>query len=170
MTMDEIAAHIQIQQALYRYCRGVDRGDVELICSAYHDDAIDQHGPFRGTAREFSDYLIPTMDAILLVGQHHITNSLIVLNGDSADVESYFIALHPEAGEAGGARHAVICGRYLDQFTHRNDVWKIANRRVIVDVSQGSGMGSAWARASTFLAGGRRGDDPSAGRLTVPAV
>jgi ketosteroid isomerase-like protein len=169
MKVDEISAHIEIMQALYRYCRGVDRGDADMICSAYHDDAIDQHGPFVGTAREFCAYLIGRMDAVPFVGQHHITNSLIDLDGDFADVESYFLALQPEPDEQGGFRHAVVCGRYLDRFARRNGSWKIAERKVIVDVSQGTGLGAAWTRAATFLAGGRRESDPSAGKFSETA-
>ncbi|MDB5446065.1 MAG: hypothetical protein JWQ97_1382, partial [Phenylobacterium sp.] len=35
MGLEELAAHIEIQQVLYRYCRGVDRGDVALLASVY---------------------------------------------------------------------------------------------------------------------------------------
>jgi hypothetical protein len=35
----------QIQDATYRYARGVDRGDVGLIRSAYHPDAYDASEP-----------------------------------------------------------------------------------------------------------------------------
>ncbi|MGH7462713.1 MAG: nuclear transport factor 2 family protein, partial [Longimicrobiales bacterium] len=31
-----------------RYCLGVDRHDADLIASAFHPDAIDEHGPFIG--------------------------------------------------------------------------------------------------------------------------
>lgn len=44
MTPGEISAHIEIQQVLFRYCRGVDRGDKELLRSVYHPGATDNHG------------------------------------------------------------------------------------------------------------------------------
>src|SRR5262245_17777267 len=37
-----------IQEVLARYCRGVDRADLELLRSVYHPDAIDNHGTFNG--------------------------------------------------------------------------------------------------------------------------
>ncbi len=40
-----------IRQAALRYCRGVDRLDAELMFSAYHDDATDDHGVFVGLGR-----------------------------------------------------------------------------------------------------------------------
>ena len=39
----------QIRQCLHRYARGVDRFDRELILSAFHPDALDEHGKFVGT-------------------------------------------------------------------------------------------------------------------------
>ena len=45
MTADfGVSARDEIRELLTRYCRGVDRMDAELIASAYHPDAIDEHG------------------------------------------------------------------------------------------------------------------------------
>jgi hypothetical protein len=41
-----------IRQAVLRYCRGVDRLDAELMLSAYHDGATDDHGVFAGSAAD----------------------------------------------------------------------------------------------------------------------
>ena len=46
------AAAEAIRQAALRYCRGVDRLDAELMRSAYHDDALDDHGVFVGSAAD----------------------------------------------------------------------------------------------------------------------
>ncbi len=39
----------EISDCLMRYARGVDRHDETLLASAFHTDAIDNHGPFTGT-------------------------------------------------------------------------------------------------------------------------
>lgn len=161
MDLEEISAHLQIQQVLFRYCRGVDRGDTGLIASVYHADAVDAHGAWTGPGREFAAYLVPNMDQVPLIGQHHITNILIERVGDQAEVESYFIAFHPEATEAGPA-HALVCGRYLDRFERRDGVWLIADRRVVLDVARALDRAPDWRGAAYFPAGGRRQDDPSA--------
>jgi hypothetical protein len=156
MTQDEIAAHLEIQQILYRYCRGVDRGDRDLLASVYHPGAIDSHGAFKGPGSEFADFLTELMDGIPETGQHHITNMLIDLDGDSARVESYFLALHP--GDGG---RTLVGGRYLDRFEKRGGAWKIAERTVVIDAA-GLPEGR-WDGAGQFPEGGRRKKDPSFG-------
>lgn len=163
MTLEDIAAHLEIKQVLYRYCRGVDRGERQTISSVYHPGAIDRHGPWQGEGRTFGDYLVPSMDRTPLIGQHHITNVIIELSNDSAAVESYFVAFHPETVDDGSARHVLVAGRYLDHFERRDGVWAIAERTVVVDVSGPLSL-ETWAGASHFPAGGRREQDPSAHR------
>jgi hypothetical protein len=161
MGLDELTAHIEIQQVLYRYCRGVDRGDAAMIASVYHPEAIDRHGSWSGLGKDFGGYLVPNMDATPLIGQHHITNTLIQVHGDEAEVESYFVAFHPETRDSGPA-HAVVCGRYLDRFAKRGGAWLIADRQVVIDVSRAPAREVDWPGAGFFPAGGRRETDPSA--------
>lgn len=166
MTLEEVAAHAEITQVLYRYCRGVDRGDPDLIAACYTPDAIDHHGAWEGLGRDFGAYLVPSMDQSPHVGQHNITNVLIDLRGDAAAwVESYFFALHPQAAEA-AVSHIFVVGRYLDRFVRCADKWLIAERHVVIDVSRPLPGGEEWAGAASFLTGGRRGNDPSATLLS----
>ncbi len=131
MSIEEISAHLEIRQVLNRYCHGVDRGDRQLIKSVYHPDAIDDHGPWCGLGTDFADAIVHILDGSHGVGQHNITNVLIELNGDVAQVESYFIGFHPDKAPDG--RITPITGRYLDRFERRNGAWKIAHRKVVLD-------------------------------------
>lgn len=163
--MDAAAAadHIEIQQVLYRYCRGVDRGDEALLRSVYHPEAIDRHGAFTGSGEAFAAFLVPLMDAAPRVGQHHITNIIIELRGDVADVESYFLALHPMGDqETGGASHVPVTGRYLDRFERRGGAWRIADRTVVLDWSSTPVPWTPWPAHADYPQGGRRANDPSA--------
>lgn len=162
MTLDDATAHLEIQQVLYRYCRGVDRGDADMIAGVYHPDAIDNHGAWKGKGTDFGAYLVPAMDTVPLTGQHHITNILIELDGSSAKVESYFVAFHPENADA-AARITLVGGRYLDRFELRDGAWLIADRVVVLDVTRVLDRINDWPGAAYFPAGGRREHDPSAG-------
>ncbi|MEI4927160.1 nuclear transport factor 2 family protein, partial [Klebsiella pneumoniae] len=84
-----------MRDTLARYCHGVDRGDREMIMSAYHRDGHDDHGGYKGDPAGFADYIIKKFDDAPEIGQHHITNVLIELDGDRAKVLSYFLALNP---------------------------------------------------------------------------
>jgi hypothetical protein len=161
MDLETVAAHLEIQQVLYRYCRGVDRGDAAMIAGVYHPDGVDHHGPWKGLGRDFAPVVVGHLDKMELASQHHITNVLIELDGDEADVESYYIAYQAEATDAGPG-HSLTCGRYLDRFAKRNGVWLIAHRRVVIDVSRDMGVGPLWSGMSVFPTGGRREADPSA--------
>lgn len=117
----------EIREVLMRYCRGIDRGDEDLVNSAFHPDAIVDHGtPLPATA---------LANIVANDGQqrmHFVGNVLIELEGDTAYVESYFIAFSPH--EVNGLPHTRSrAGRYLDRFELRGDKWKIAHRRAIDD-------------------------------------
>lgn len=121
----------EIVDALMRYTRGIDRVDLELIESAFHPDAIDNHGPVKGSVRDLiahAQKVFPTFH----VSQHRISNIQIELHGDKANVESYLLAIHvinePAVEE-------LVFGRYIDLFERRNSEWKIANRMVVIDYS-----------------------------------
>lgn len=132
--LDELASRIEIEHVLVRYCRGVDRGDAQILASVYHPDAIDEHGPFRGLGTELAKLLGFTDDEPTAGGHHHLHNVYIEFDGgDDARVESYVMAYHPRRHEAGHDELLVFAGRYLDRFQRRDGEWKIANRRVVSD-------------------------------------
>ncbi len=162
LTVDELLAREQIRDVLYRYCRGVDRGDVGLLKSVYHTDALDDHGTFQGSGHDFARYIVENMDGAANGAQHHITNVLIELNlaALSAQVESYFIAFHPYT-DASSSRVAFVGGRYLDRFEARAGEWKIADRRVVLDWARDDLSGNEWPAIANFRRGGRREADPS---------
>lgn len=162
MSVDELLASAEIHNVLMRYCRAVDRGDVDLLRSVYHDGATDEHGTFHGLGRDFAPRIVEIMDAVPLVGQHHITNILTSVIGKTAIVESYFMALQPYRASSGQALLAVIGGRYLDQFAYRDGRWAISARKVVVDWSREDVSGADWPGAAAFFAGGRRNADPAA--------
>lgn len=125
-----------IRQAMYRYARGVDRGDETLLEPAFHDDAYDDHGNFRGTKQDALAALAKSAkNEAVTASMHHIGNILIDLDGDFADVESYFIAYQRRVID-GRDFTRIRAGRYLDRFEKREGVWRVLNRKVIDDWSR----------------------------------
>lgn len=129
-TLRQLQDRESIRDCLYRYCRGIDRADEEMLRSAYWPDAQDCHGAWRGTASGFIEQALPRLRAGGR-GVHQISNILIELHGDAAAVESSFLALQSNA--AAPARETFLCGRYLDRFEQRAGEWRIAERTVVYD-------------------------------------
>lgn len=135
MSEASFADKAAITENIYRYCRGVDRADAELLSSAYHPDAVDEHGGVTFTgATEIGEGIVKLISASK-ISLHSVTNVLVDLHGpEAAGCESHFSAWqsHPRDGED-WMLHAL--GRYVDQVEKRAGEWKIAHRLVVVEVT-----------------------------------
>jgi hypothetical protein len=165
----EAADREAIRDCLYRYARGIDRCDEAMLRSAYWPDAIDDHLAFRGTPEELIAWTMPilrTMDQSM----HMIGNILIRIDGDRADVESYFYGFHRLRGDA-GPRDTIGSGRYLDKFERRGDEWRIAERLVVTDWFRDYPDSGDWEKGPFGMPvppGGRSPDDASYSVLNLP--
>ena len=160
--LEDMSCERDICAVLARYCRGVDRGDADMISSAYWEDGYDDHGPSKGKPQDFAQVVTARMAAVGVVGQHHVTNVTIVRNADTAHVESYYLAFNPEVDSASGkGQIKLIVGRYLDVFKRRGSEWRILKRLTVVDWAQPDCDGSEWPRLAPFLKGAQLDADPS---------
>jgi hypothetical protein len=153
----------EIEQTLFRYARGVDRKEWELVRSVYHPDAIDDHGAYSGGVDGFLDFL-KTRHRNIEQSLHLITNIIIEFRSpDAALVESYFICyqrlastekiekgLNAVALEPGQTLQVVSLGRYIDRFERRDSRWAVSGRKVAYDVLEThatplrGGLNPAW--------------------------
>ena len=117
-----------IRDCMFRYCRGIDRGDQAALRSSYWPDATDRHGAYSGPVEGFFAAAAKVFQAGAR-NVHQVSNILITF-GDpgSAVVESYFNAL-----QRGGGRQFHLCGRYCDLFEKRDGEWRVAERTVVYD-------------------------------------
>jgi ketosteroid isomerase-like protein len=161
--LHELADREAIRECLYRYSRGVDRLDADMIRSAYWPDCVDRHLVFKGNAEEFIAWSFPIMGSMDQT-MHMIANVLIRIEGDSADVESYFYGYHRLNTPDGGKADAIGAGRYIDKFEKRGDEWRIKERLVQTDWFREYPDSADWEAGMMGMPielGGRKPDDPS---------
>jgi len=118
-----------IREAALRYTRGIDRHDDDLMAQAYHRDATDDHGAYVGDPAGFIVHAKTTHARNWDVHHHYITNQTIELDGDTAHVETYFLAvLRRKTGPID-----MVGGRYVDRFERREGRWAVADRVCLVE-------------------------------------
>lgn len=127
-----LLARQEIADVIYRYARGIDRMDFDLVRSCYHADAFDDHGSMKGTVEEF----IAAASSFLTrwtVTQHFMGNMLIEVVGEHARAETYAVAYHRREDADGNGKDDVMGIRYVDRFERRGGAWKIAHRVVATE-------------------------------------
>jgi ketosteroid isomerase-like protein len=137
----ELEDRQQVIECLHRYTRGLDRHDSEVLASAYHDDAVDRHGPhlFMTGPSEFVPWANALHEETWNSHLHFIDVNNVVLQGDVALTETYVLfTLRRKDGPSvnvGG-------GRYIDRLERRDGEWRIAVRDLVVDWT--SGLEAIW--------------------------
>lgn len=131
MNVDDLIDHHDIRQTLYRYCRGIDRRDYDLVRGCYHPDATDDHGPYTGDVDGFIEYIraeLPRFEPTM----HSISNVLIEIEGLSARTEAYTVAYHRLRPSSRKPERDFVVGlRYVDQFDKREGKWAISDRQCV---------------------------------------
>lgn len=116
-----------IADVVLRYCRGIDRLDLELVRDCYHDDATEEHGTFAGTRDEYVEWVAAVLTRFTGT-MHVVANQLVEVDGDEARSETYGIAYHWGEPPADHRRNFTTGFRYLDRFARRDGTWRIARR------------------------------------------
>lgn len=130
---DTLADKFAITEQIYRYCRSVDRLDVALGHSVFHEDATADYGPtgYQGTGRGAIDWICAA-HRHLLFHSHQVSNVLIEVDGDRAGSEAYVTAtLRME--RQGKPMHMEIWARYCDRWSRRDGAWRIDHRDTVID-------------------------------------
>jgi hypothetical protein len=136
----------------------VDRADKQAIIDCYVPQSYDDHGGFKGSGSEFAEMVCaPAGRAQQLTMHHLLGQSVFDVRGDEAWGETFFV-MHALIGE----RVEVGYGRYIDYFRRIDDVWKLAYRRVVPDITIPGDDAALYWRPS------RDQTDPRYDRLTAP--
>jgi len=145
---ERLADRARIQDVMFRWCRAVDRLDLEAIRSVFHPDAIDAHGMYHGSIPGLIDWIQKRHENIPF-SMHMLGNMLIEFAApDTALVETYVFVVqrYPAEGtgslvqfsggveaKPGTAVDLMACARYVDRFDRRNGEWRIGQRTVVYD-------------------------------------
>jgi len=161
--IDDLLADRAISQVLTRYCRGIDRFDLGLVRSCYHDDAVDEHGSFTGGPDEYVAWVGKLLRRYTMT-MHVLANTSIELgpSRDVALVESYGISFHRGGpDEADDAKLNLMTGfRFVDRFERRAGEWRIAHRIAVTEWSRVDDAAGRWPVPDTLRHGTRDATDP----------
>jgi hypothetical protein len=122
-----------IREALYAYCRSVDRLDHALGHSVFHEDSYADYGAdvYQGPGRGCIDKIIKDHDH-LTSHSHQISNVLIALDGDRAGSEAYMTGTMRMQRD-GKEFQIFVRARYLDAWEKRDGRWAIIRRELAYD-------------------------------------
>jgi SnoaL-like domain len=156
--LERLVSEAEIRRVVARYCRGIDRMDLELVRSCYHEDAHDEHGSFSGTVDEYLEWVAPLLakyDATM----HFIGNLLVEFDDpDTASVETYGISVHRSASDRPHL-NLTTGFRFVDRFERRDGNWRIADRVAVADWSQRVRPDDWWPLPEEHEQGRRDGTD-----------
>jgi len=124
-----------IREVLWRYCRGVDRRDADIVTSCYHPDAYDDHMGNIYTGETVGQGLVDWMNSIMVKTSHNITTNNIEVDGDTAGSESYTTSMHIQGTNDDDSHTMLSVARYIDRFEQRDGEWKILKRLVVTEFS-----------------------------------
>ncbi len=159
-----------IRDVIYRYCRGIDRRDFDLVRSCYHDDATDDHGSFSGGAEAFVEW-VEGLTARYRFTMHMVGQIFVELEEvsptsagspdppNSAAVETLGVSIH-RSDEAKPYMNLATGFRYLDRFERRGGVWKIASRKALGEWSIKLPSDAWWDIPEAQIESRRDGTDP----------
>ncbi len=129
---DDTADRMAITDQIYRYCRSVDRLDMELGHGVFHPDSYADFGAsYKGTGRGWIDFIC-VEHRKFLHHSHQVTNILIEIDGDRAGSEAYVTAtLRLREGDRVFQRE--FWARYVDVWSRRDGHWAIDRRDCVID-------------------------------------
>jgi hypothetical protein len=140
--IDVLVAENEIRQQIYNYSRGLDRMDKALALQVWHPDGTADYGGAVTKGSEFVERAFKLHESYIS-HTHHMIDSIIRVNGDTAVSETYantsmLQEIEQQASQgvvtrAKGISVSLIRGRYADKWSKRNGRWALDHRKYIED-------------------------------------
>ncbi|WP_454798619.1 nuclear transport factor 2 family protein [Novosphingobium lindaniclasticum] len=159
----ELADKDAIRDLIHAYCRAVDRLDIPLGHSIWHENGHADYGAdyYQGPGRGVIDRICAD-HRNLLSHSHQVTNILVALAGDRAGSEAYVNGTMRTERD-GKLYQIAVWGRYCDNWEKRLGKWGLVHRQVVFEHEE--------IRPVTALGhsnqGCRDGSDPSYAALKL---
>ena len=130
--IDDLLAEQAVRKVATCYSRGVDRTDLDLLNSAFHEDAEVRYGSYDGHYAEFTKMVVDGQ-ADMDYTTHTVVNEYFDIDSknNKGKGEIYVLAFLA----AGGSEY-LVAGRYVDHYECRDGDWRISLRQYIFDWSQ----------------------------------
>ncbi|MBU6267370.1 MAG: nuclear transport factor 2 family protein [Sphingomonadales bacterium] len=165
--LQEVIDHHAIRKLMAEYAHGCDRADAERMASVYAEQSWDDHGPNKCDGREFARLMTGDIARNRTVCSHMLGQSLITIAGDTAGVETYFIAtVRGRPGDVGDVVHQ-LGGRYVDTLERSGDGWLVKSRVCVREWSISQPVMADWLAGAGFVESRLGPDDPAYAALGI---
>jgi uncharacterized protein (TIGR02246 family) len=116
-----------------RYAQAVDRRDAEALASLFTaDGGIDRPGSsWRG--HDQIRAIVVRLTTLYASTFHTVRNQAVTIDSDTAEGETYSVAMHMMPPGDGRQKRMDMGIRYQDRFVRENGAWLFAVRELIVD-------------------------------------
>ena len=128
-------------QLAYRYAQAVDRRDADALVSVFAKDGIIARPGSLWQGHEKLRGIIVRLNTMYGKTMHTVRNQTAVIDGDSAEGETYCVAMHILNSDDGKRVRMDMGIRYQDSFVRQDGVWRFARRALIVDWVEHTDLG-----------------------------
>ena len=137
MQSDQLVDKQKIIDLTIAYTWIIDRGPREKLREIFTDNAV-----FIIDVKNYSgvDAIINKIERTLgglSASQHLISNHQVLIDGDNATCSCYIHAQHTLRGIEDGDNY-IMAGRYIDKLIRVDTNWRITERQLILDWTEGN--------------------------------
>ena len=135
-----VVDRIEIRDVVTRYFTSADRRDFDRLVGCFVPGAVVDYSDLLPV-----DAATPIAEVAAIIEaamaeqygptQHFMGNHECVVDGDSAEVETYCIAVHQLLGAGVDEPRPTAVLRYIDRFARTEHGWRIAHRRATRDIA-----------------------------------
>jgi hypothetical protein len=131
-----VTARQAITDLLYRYCRAMDRMDLEQGYALWHGDGVADYGAFfQGTGRGFIDFVYQA-HAAMVSHSHQVSNIIIEFPSPLQATSESYVTAALRTREGDRQMQITVRGRYLDEWTFKDGRWAIDRRVYMHDLDE----------------------------------